>query len=114
MLDLKLNEDTDRSKCKGRVYRFRRSVYLSRRGEVVEQQKFIPMKRLSCPGCEFCMFIDDALYDEMDQYKENGIDVDTSTLTDGDLFSLDVVDSHRDWESGMVDEIYLGFVKLEK
>ena len=62
-LTLLVSEDyfNDQKPCKGHVYRARVSTYIGKRGELVDIRKLIPLKRLSCSGCEICGWIDDDL-----------------------------------------------------
>lgn len=42
------------SRCKGKFFRCRISVYIDNRGGHVTQIKMAPMKRMSCKGCAEC------------------------------------------------------------
>ena len=55
--NLDLNEDPQVT-CKGKIYRCEENVYVGKDGSFVQQWKMRPMKRLSCPGCEFCDGLD--------------------------------------------------------
>lgn len=41
--------------CKGLVYRFRSSVFLEKTGAIATVSRWVPQKRLSCPGCCDCI-----------------------------------------------------------
>jgi hypothetical protein len=40
--------------CKGLVYRYKENNFINKKGEIVFQKRFIPVKRLSCTGCPIC------------------------------------------------------------
>ena len=48
-----LNESQE-SNCKGRIYRYKESAYISARGDWCAKQSMVLMKRMSCSGCEDC------------------------------------------------------------
>ena len=97
------------SECKGRFYRGRVSGYLNSRNEYVYTEKMIPLKRMSCPGCEKCGWVDDELsmFISEKTYPEviGGIE-------DGELYTIDICNISHDWESGIVDDYDLVFTKV--
>lgn len=45
--------------CKGRVFRYRETMFLNKKGQLIVKETFTPMKKLSCPGCMDCGWIDE-------------------------------------------------------
>jgi len=78
------DEPDDSPECKGRIYRCRKRHFLTKRGECVYITEFVPQKRLSCPGCEKCGYIDDYLSECMSE--DDGVNFDD--VEDGELYSL--------------------------
>lgn len=98
------------SECKGRIFRGKVNAYIGSRGEYVYQEKMTPMKSKSCSGCEDCGWIDDDLY-EFINYGTLPIIKD---IEDGALYSLQAINGTRDWESGIMDDWELEFIKIKE
>lgn len=110
--DLQHDEEPDAPECKGQVYRCHREYYIGSRGEYVEKVKMVPAKRLSCRGCEQC----GSLLDDLQEWVGNDTPpiMPDDPYSDGEYFRLAVTNINRDWESGMVDDWDLEFVKIKK
>ena len=89
--------------CKGLIFRFRRSQHVGSRGDVVFTDKFIPLKKKSCSGCNNCGWYQDFLDYAIGEYPCNAI-VIPDTIQDGDTCILDITNESTDWETGLVDD----------
>lgn len=100
-------EKTD-SDCKGRVYRYRESNYISASGEIVIKQSFRLLKRLSCPGCEKCGWMMETLSEDM----SCGClpEIKGHPQADG-IYQLVFKAGAPDWETGVVEDWEWYFVK---
>ena len=92
--------------CKGLVFRgFENLFWANNRLERKEGIKLL--KRKSCSGCPKCGW----LLDSMSEQVSNGTTIIMSNIENGKEYSLRVINEHRDWETGYVDdydiEVYL-------
>lgn len=86
--------------CAGQRYRYKEFGFPTKRGGFKNGFELIPLKRESCPGCEYCHGghgITDGLSD--DEYR---IEV-AENVVDNDIVALDVVVDSTDWETGYAD-----------
>ena len=97
-----------KQKCNGLIFRARENIYISSRGEFIRQEKMIPMKRLSCGGCDQCEYMPDLLYEEL---ANGGMPIIKGDFDNEALYTLDVINISRDWETGIVDDWTLAFIK---
>lgn len=91
-----------KTKCSGLVYRADVSFTTTKRGF----GKFIrlnKMKRLSCPGCPNCEYLEESLSEFSEDYSVLGID----KVEDGKLYVLSSTNISLDWETGWVDDFDL-------
>jgi len=95
----------DDNECKGRFYRLRQSSYINSKGEYIYQERFSPLKRISCKGCEFCDFLDEYLHESCSIYIFPRVD----KPIDNAVYKLQVVEEYKDLETGIVDDFDLGF-----
>lgn len=93
--------------CIGKVYRGRRNSFVNKKGEYVYQERMLPLKKQSCPGCKHCDYLFDELYDGLSLPIIDNIE-------DGALYRLKVVNESMDWETGIIDDYDLQFVKIEE
>ena len=84
-------------------------MYWGSTGELVYKQEFRPLKRLSCPGCEECAWIDDYLLEDVGC----GVFPQNSNLKNNDICKIKVSKEYTDWETGLVDEIELEFIEVK-
>ena len=47
--------------CKGRIYKCKINNFINSKDEIIYNQRFVLLKRESCPGCEACGWMDEAL-----------------------------------------------------
>ncbi|MCK5614425.1 hypothetical protein KAR91_71825 [Candidatus Pacearchaeota archaeon] len=52
--------------CKGKVFRARVNTFFNAKGHFIYQERMIPLKRMSCPGCEICDWMDEYIKEDMD------------------------------------------------
>lgn len=100
--------DSSIEECKGMFFRYRKNEYFSG-GVYGIKETFTLLKRKSCPGCPQCSWIDDFLQEEFN--AESGAEI-PPYLMDMDLCELKVTNTSTDWESGLIDEITVGFVRV--
>lgn len=109
-LELEVDQK-ETSQCKGKIYKAKVTHYIGSRGEAIYQEKFIPMKRMSCDGCAKCNWLEDDLNEFM---SNNTFPIIEDRIKDEGLYYLDVTNISHDFESGIVDDWNLIFRKLEK
>lgn len=110
MIDaVKASDDSE--KCKGRFYRVRKNAYKSDR-RIFMSTSLIELKRMSCPGCKRCAWIDDDVHEGLcdmgDAYIEG-----LNSVKDGDIVRLLFILDSTDWETGLVDSWHLKAVKCQ-
>ena len=103
---------SDGSKCKGLYYRARTNMYKNTsKGAYIETRCLIPLIRMSCKGCEQCEWMFEYLDEDM------GVGMDSPIpehIIDGELYVMKVIDTSIDWESGLCDDVMVGFKKVEE
>jgi len=91
------------SECKGLFYKFYRNVFINKKGHLITTEKLIPLKRISCKGCQVCENLienlkeDLSLMDRLPTLERPQV---------GKIYQLII-----DW---VFDECYLKFVEVEK
>ena len=101
-----ISEKPGKQKCKGIVYRGRRSQYFLN-GTVHERLTLKVLKRMSCAGCEKCGWVEEFLFEWVSMY-----DMDLSHIEDGNFYKIEVVSSQGYFETQPeIDEVK--FVKIE-
>lgn len=108
-LELDLEKEAKKL-CKGKIYKAKHNVFINSKGEVVSSKRMVPMKRLSCRGCGYCGFFEE---DSVERLMEGEFDV-RPEFTVGSLYYLIIVDTRRDYETGIVDDYGLAFIKIEE
>lgn len=95
--------------CKGRVFRYRETMFLNKKGQLIVKETFTPMKKLSCPGCMDCGWIEDEFRSLI---AENILPGKPECLTQGDLVLLNITFS-RDPYTGEYDVDVTEWVKYD-
>ena len=98
--------------CKGKVYRGKINNFINANSEVILQQRMIPMKRKSCPGCENCYPLEEELHERINDFDYMA-PIFPEKIKHGQLYKLKVTGVGRDWETGIVDEWDLEFVEVD-
>lgn len=101
------------NKCMGRIYRCYVNVYLNKREEYVCSIKMSPLKKLSCPGCEKCGWVDEYLPEFATNDLENYHPMIKGDIINMGLYRLEIIDTHKDWETGIVDDVEIHFVEIK-
>lgn len=100
--------------CKGKIYKCKMNEFINKKGEIVFQTRFTPMKSLSCSGCDRCYWA----RDELDELRTNKNRFNSRLITDepehNALYKLDITNVSRDWESGLIDDYDLKLVRVEE
>jgi hypothetical protein len=93
-------KEKDNIPCKGKIYKLIFNGYINKRGDYVQKITMVLQKRKSCPGCEFCCSLDDALAESIwcDDFPSMNV------ISNGDLYQLCISDITRDWETGAIDD----------
>ena len=95
--------------CNGAVYRFKINSFINAKGEVVETSRMIPMKRLSCKGCENCGDKSEML----SEWMSEGNTPDLGNCVNNGLYVLLVDVTSRDFETGHADDWDMIFLPTE-
>lgn len=106
---LSLEKKEEISKCKGRIYRAKVNHFLNKNEHYIYQERMIPMKRMSCEGCDVCGWADEHLREF--SYFDTPLIMDEPIKHD-QLYELIVCNLGYDWETGICDEWDLAFVKI--
>lgn len=108
---IKFNDTVDSQECKGLVYRAKVNIFLNSKDEFVYQQRMVPMKKMSCPGCVNCGFIKEDLDERISNQDYSMV---PEKIEHNALYRLDATHFSRDWESGWVDDWDLEFIKISE
>lgn len=93
--------------CKGLIFRCTVNTFVNAKGEYIHQERMIPMKRLSCPGCENCGFI----RDNFREYTEENL-VGVDKIEHGRLYRLRIIEGPPNWKTGVPDDFEMEFLML--
>lgn len=85
-------------KCKGVIFKADVGYFQTKRGFASSFRMNI-MKRMSCPGCYVCGWLDEQLGEISNDWPVIGI----QKVEHGKLYRLEICNETRDWESGCVD-----------
>ena len=108
-----LIHESDPIVCKGLVFRCRKSIYIQPSdGAYVESVKMVPLRRESCTGCEKCEWLHEFMSEDIDFHEAETLIEETST-ENGKKYRYEVVSTSTDWETGICDDVYCGFVLIE-
>ena len=106
-LDFNIDESAPQIACKGLVFRGYNNKFVTSDRRIGNHQGVRLLKKLSCPGCQWCDFF----FDDMgDMIYTDGII--WPEIIDGKLYSIHVVNIKRDWESGIVDDYQFEIFQL--
>lgn len=51
--------------CKGRFYKGVINTFINSKGHIIEKKSLIPLKKLSCKGCEECGYLNEYLQEDI-------------------------------------------------
>ena len=118
MLDVDLSDTKpDNEKiieCKGQIYRCRINVFRNGNGDYIRNERFVHMKRLSCPGCDRCSYLPEYLDEQICNDGNNEAQLTEDESVHGALYKLRVCNVSTDWESGYTDDWDTYFVKIKE
>ncbi len=111
MQDLSLDHvDNNRpevDRCKGLVYRYVQERYINAKGDLFLTDRFRFLKSKSCTGCQVCDWL-------LEYVRELDFDpILPKGLRHGSVYELKCIAEYRDWETGIVDDVDVGFVLYE-
>lgn len=108
MIDnLKLKEGK-KNNCKGLVFRGEHSNYVTSRG-IASTTKLNLLKTKSCGGCETCGWLCDSF---KDMHLDGGI-IDFETVEHGKLYTIEICNMSKDYESGIVEDYDLKVIECK-
>lgn len=120
---LKLEVEKNKEACNGKFYKAKFNPFINRKGEYVYQIRMIPIKKMSCPGCDSCWFLDEDLNErlgcfEYDKHKSkspfhSGHIPNMEHLRHDHIYELKATNLSKDWETGYVDDWDLEFVEIK-
>jgi len=85
------------NECKGLIFRLHINFFKNSKGHIVYKETMVPLKRRSCPGCQYCGF----LLDDLSEHDHMPIVEDPEH---GALYMLGVTNESRDFETGIIDD----------
>lgn len=101
--------------CKGLIFRLTRSGWAHEGDSVGFKYQFKLLKRKSCKGCDQCLFLWDDLHERICDWGNDGYGSNIELGEENQaLYQLKVTNTSTDWESGMVDDWDIGFVKYNE
>ena len=100
----------DSEDCKGIIYRCKINSFRNAKGHYVYQERMIPLKRRSCPGCKDCDWIEEFVQNDLD----SGITPTIEKAVDGALYIIGAVDHGRMTMDGHEGNWEMIFEKIEK
>jgi len=93
--------------CAGVIYRADVFHGPTSRG-VVLSIRLNKLKRKSCPGCSKCIWIDEYIAEVNSKYPLLNIE----NVVDGKLYTVEMCNISKDWETGYVDDYDLRVVEV--
>lgn len=94
--------------CKGQIFKADVSFYRTSRG-FAETTKLNLMKRMSCPGCEYCGWV----FEEISKIGYGYDFTIPNEIEHGKFYTLVMTNPNRDWETGVVDDWDVEVVEFE-
>lgn len=85
--------------CQGQVFKANVQNFRTRMNGFEFSVRLVPMKRISCPGCEKCDWQSESFSEVSNDWPIVGIE----SVEDGKFYIIDVCNESRDWESGQID-----------
>ena len=110
MCDLKKNLNLQKE-CKGKLFKATVSAFFNNKGEYIYQEKMIPLKRESCPDCEYCAWLMENITDVVDGH--GGSIMMENPIINNSIYKLDAINESKDLETGIIDDWDLAFMLVE-
>jgi len=102
-------EPVQENQCKGDIFKANVSLCKTERG-VLFSVRLNKMKRLSCPGCKYCGWLDDDL-NELDPERFPLLGIEN--VEHGKLYTITTTNVSRDFETGWIDSWDLEVVEVK-
>ncbi len=99
--------------CKGLFFRYRENNYFHE-GKLEFKKTFTKLKRMSCPGCAVCEFLESDLREEDLTTGSYGHIVFPKELMDQGVYELKVTNMSTDIESGYCDDWDIEFSPVKE
>jgi len=96
--------------CLGCIYRAKVNCFMNKKGEYIYQERMVPMKKLSCPGCKDCGWVED----ELSECIACGTPPIIKNIEHDKLYKLAIKNITYDFETGYADGWDLEFIKIEE
>lgn len=76
-------ENTE-TKCIGLFFRFKESIFINSKKEIVYTKKLTPLKKRSCPGCKYCEWYTEWIGEDV----LNGFNPLLGSMDDGAMYKM--------------------------
>lgn len=106
-LDDLFNTDVPQENCKGVIYKADVQHCKTERG-ILYSIRLNKLKRMSCPGCNQCVYIEDDI-NEIGPGRSQIKNIEM--VEHGKLYTIEVCDISRDYETGIIDDWNLEVVE---
>mgnify|MGYP000097138075 CR=1 FL=1 len=97
------------SKCNGLIYRAKVNHYATN-DEIVFEIRLRKLKKKSCPGCEKCDWLYEAIGEICEDWPVEGI----CDVEHGKLYTLDICNEWQNWETGKIEDWDLCLKKVKE
>lgn len=95
-----ISEDANiTNSCKGQVFKASVNNFTTRKRGFGFEIRLVPMKRMSCPGCEKCGW----LHENFNEINNDWPILNIENCEDGKFYTIGICNELRDYESGMID-----------
>ncbi len=94
------------------MFRFSNSVCSTSHNGFLQRKELRLLKRKSCPGCEKCGWIEEYIYEELEQGDNKGYYL-MKDLEDGKMY-VPAFETSRDWESGIIEIDFIYFEEFKE
>ncbi len=98
--DFGLIDKKEEKHCQGQVFKANVQNFRTKRNDFGFSVRLIPMKRMSCPGCEKCGWQSEIFGEISNDWPIVGIE----SVEDGKFYTISVCNESRDWESGQIND----------
>ena len=103
MLHLDKQAQQKEPECRGQIYRYTESQWISDRGDWHHTERMVHQKRLSCPGCQHCGWVTDSLGEDCTSSGGYVPRIDASRFP-GNYFRISTENLGHDPETGCLDQ----------
>lgn len=107
--DNPLQPSDESKKCKGLWFRGKVNEYVLSDGTYRIDKRLVPLKRMSCKGCEKCDWISEYIQDDFTYGN-----LELPEIKNKSLYELKVVDYSTCWETGVCDDVTFGYTEVIK